>query len=169
MAQWTIETYVPHNEALRAAEKELQAERDRRYAEVALEKEKALRIKEEADKVALALARDIQTYKDMKANELREQIASERGLYATKNDLQSLGEKFDASHKPVVEFMATAIGNRSGTSDTRVLIAWAVALLVGLISIGTFVFRSPAVPIAPQIIYVPAQPGTLIPTQPPQK
>ncbi len=65
------------------------AANDRRYAEVNVEREKALKIKEEADKAALGLAREIQTYKDEKANQLREQINSERGVYATKEDLQS--------------------------------------------------------------------------------
>jgi len=62
---------------------------DRRYSEVNVEREKALKIKERADEVALGLAREIQTYKDEKANELREQINSERGIYATRNELQA--------------------------------------------------------------------------------
>jgi hypothetical protein len=62
-------------------------ERDRRYAEVAVEREKALSIKETADTRALELASQIQTYKDEKANELRSQIESERGSYATKDEV----------------------------------------------------------------------------------
>jgi hypothetical protein len=50
---------------------ELDNERDRRYAEVNVEREKALKIKETADSEALKLARDIQTYKDEKSNQLR--------------------------------------------------------------------------------------------------
>ena len=65
---------------------------DRRYSEVNIEKEKALKIKEEADKIALGLARNIQTYKDEKANELRSQIEGERGLYLTR-------EEYDAKHQ----------------------------------------------------------------------
>ena len=68
---------------------------DKRYAEVNIEKEKALkikdegdrearRIKDEADRTALGLAREIQIYKDEKANELREQISNERGSYPTR-------------------------------------------------------------------------------------
>ena len=92
---WTIATYAAHNEALRAAEVKFQEERDRRYMEVDIEKEKALKIKETADLAALQLARDIQIYKDEKANELREQINSERGLYVTRTDLAFVVEKFD--------------------------------------------------------------------------
>jgi len=79
-----------HLEALRAADMRFNEERDRRYAEVNVEREKALKIKETADLAALQLAREIQTYKDEKANELREQINSERGLYATNKDIDPI-------------------------------------------------------------------------------
>jgi preprotein translocase subunit SecF len=79
-----------HLEALRAADMRFNEERDRRYAEVNIEREKALKIKETADLAALQLAREIQTYKDEKANELREQINSERGLYATNKDIDPI-------------------------------------------------------------------------------
>ena len=58
--------------AIRQGDLSVQRERDRRYAEVALEKEKALKVREEADNKALDLARQIQTYKDEKANQLRD-------------------------------------------------------------------------------------------------
>jgi len=74
-------------------------ERDRRYAEKDIEREKALRIKDEADKAALGLAREIQTYKDEKANELREQINSERGLYVTHQEI-----------KPIFDYIAAQSG-----------------------------------------------------------
>jgi preprotein translocase subunit SecF len=79
-----------HLEALRAADMRFEEERDRRYSEVNIEREKALKIKETADLAALQLAREIQTYKDEKANELREQINSERGLYATNKDIDPI-------------------------------------------------------------------------------
>jgi hypothetical protein len=93
---WTVETWAAHTEALREGDLRFDEERDRRYTEVSIEKEKALKIKETADLAALGLAREIQTYKDEKANELREQINSERGLYATKDDLQAAVEKIEA-------------------------------------------------------------------------
>ncbi len=77
-----------HLEALRHADHNFLEERDRRYAEVNIEREKALKIKETADLAALQLAREIQSYKDEKANQLREQINSERGLYATNKDIE---------------------------------------------------------------------------------
>lgn len=109
--QWTISNYVIHNEALRMANKELQAERDRRYAEVDIEKEKALKIKEAGDLAALQLARDIQTYKDRQANELREQIGSERGLYVTQ-----------AEFKPVLQFVAGQLARTGATSPVIALL-----------------------------------------------
>ncbi len=92
---WTTETWAIYSEAIRHAEQRFDEERDRRYAEVGVEKEKALKIKETADLAALGLARDIQSYKDEKANELRSQIESERGHYATRQDISTLSEKFE--------------------------------------------------------------------------
>ena len=60
-------------------------ERDRRYTEVRAATDKALQVASEKDALALGLAREIQTYKDEKANELRSQIEGERGNYATKS------------------------------------------------------------------------------------
>ena len=37
-SKWTLEAYVKHNESMRAMEEKLQIERDRRYAEVNVEK-----------------------------------------------------------------------------------------------------------------------------------
>ena len=79
-----------HLAALRTADMRFEDERDRRYSEVNIEREKALKIKETADLAALQLAREIQTYKDEKANELREQINSERGLYVTNKDIEPI-------------------------------------------------------------------------------
>jgi hypothetical protein len=73
-------------------------ERDRRYSEVSHEREKALKIKEEADKVALDLAREIQTYKDEKA----------------RTDLRAITDKFDAVMKPVLEYIASQQGSGRG-------------------------------------------------------
>lgn len=93
---WTIETYVLHNEDMRAAEKELETERDRRYAEVNVEKEKALKIKETADRDALDLARERQREKDAQSDALRDKTLSQSGIYATNTDL---GKAIDALKK----------------------------------------------------------------------
>lgn len=160
--KWSIESYAAHNEALRIAEEKLQTERDRRYAEVKAAEEKALLVKQRADDQALSLAREIQTYKDEKANELREQIGRERGMYATKADIAAITEKFEALNKPVVEFMAQAMGRGSGMSSTWSMIALGVSLLIGLLALGSFAFKSSGS--TPQVIVVPA-PVVSPPTQ----
>lgn len=111
---WTLEAYIAHNEAIRAKDEQFNNERDRRYTEVGVEREKALKIKETADLAALGLAREIQTYKDEKANELREQISSERGNYATKDDLMAAVSKLEVMVKPLSEFILAQQGRQQG-------------------------------------------------------
>lgn len=128
-------TLREYYEALRAADERFAAERDRRYAEVAVEREKALKIKDEADKAALGLAREIQTYKDEKANDLREQIGSERGHYASKEDLGGLGDKIDAILKPLIEYVAGQQGRGAGLSAGWGYLLGAVGLVAAVISV----------------------------------
>ncbi len=116
---WTIETYAAHNEALREAEKALQDERDRRYAEVSLEREKALAIKEKADEAARILVAENQAYRDEKGNELREQINRERLLYATKDELQNVTEKLEV----LIGTRAQGVGLSASTLQAVVLVA----------------------------------------------
>ena len=108
-----------HLEALRAADAATAAERDRRYAEVAVEREKALRIKETADLAALELARQIQTYKDQQHNGLLQQIDRERARYPTKDDLSAAVDKMQAQIVPLAEYVAAQQGRSGGESDTR--------------------------------------------------
>jgi vacuolar-type H+-ATPase subunit H len=138
---WTIDTLHAYMLALREADSELQRERDRRYTEIAQEREKALKIKETADRDALGLAREIQTYKDEKANELREQISSERGLYATKDDVAAAVGKLEAVIKPLIESNATHQGDRSGRlSQQQMFMVVLPGLVIALITIiGTVV------------------------------
>jgi multidrug efflux pump subunit AcrB len=139
---WTLSTLHQHFDALRVADERfyterdrryaevtvererMATERDRRYAEVSVEREKALKIKEVADLAALQLAREIQTYKDEKANELREQISSERGHYASKDDLANVADKLEAQLKPITDYMASSQGRVGGHADsTRNILA----------------------------------------------
>ena len=118
---WTIETYAIYVDAMQKAEERFMEERDRRYTEVNIEKEKALKIKETADLAALQLARDIQIYKDEKANELREQIGSERGLYVTRPEL-----------KPLMDYVSLMQGREKG-------IGLSANVLVGVVTVGAAV------------------------------
>jgi hypothetical protein len=131
---WTIETYSAHNEALRAAAKELAEERDRRYSEVDIEKEKALKIKETADLAALSLARDIQIYKDEKANELRSQIERERGTYTTQTELRGAVEKIEARLDPLVSYMSALQGRREGIGASTAVLYSALILALAIIT-----------------------------------
>ena len=110
-------------------------ERDRRINEVNIEREKALKIKETADLAALGLAREIQTYKDEKANELRSQIERERGNYASRAELQSLGEKFETQLKPLSDYVTGQLsGPRAITTGMLI-----TALFIGIAAIGVIV------------------------------
>ncbi len=110
-------------------ESALQKANDRRYAEVNIEREKALKIKEEADKAALGLAREIQTYKDEKANELREQINSERGLYTSKTELVAAVEKVEALISPLTAYVNSQRGRSGGIGASWGVLISAISLL----------------------------------------
>ncbi len=99
----TVREYL---EVLRAADQRLADERDRRYAEVAEHRERALRAKERADQRALNLTQAAQQYRDEQANRLREQYVGERGKYITKSDHEALIERIDVAIKPLAEFVA---------------------------------------------------------------
>jgi phage-related minor tail protein len=107
-------------------------ERDRRINEVNIEREKALKIKETADLAALGLAREIQTYKDEKANELRSQIERERGNYASRSDLLALGDKFEAQLKPLAEYMTRQQGRSSGIGSSAAALYSIAVILIAL-------------------------------------
>lgn len=110
-------------------------ERDRRYAEVAEEREKALKIKETADLAALQLAREIQTYKDEKANELREQINRERGLYATKDDVANAVRELSATIKPLADYVSSQTGRAGGIGATYGWLISAVGTIVAVMTV----------------------------------
>ena len=132
-------TLKKHLIALEVERGKFETERDRRYAEVNTEKEKALKIKETADLTALQLAREIQTYKDEKANELREQINSERGRYASKDDLLNASEKLEATIKPLSDFLASQQGKDTGSKDTKLNINYVLTAAVTLAAVITLI------------------------------
>ncbi len=106
-------------------------ERDRRYTEVKAADAMALKIKEQADRDAAGLERENRAYKDEKANNLREQIGGERGLYALKTDVQQLIERFDLSLKPINDYIS---GTRGKVSITGPLWGLAGAVLVAVLA-----------------------------------
>lgn len=132
---WTLSAYVAHNEALRVAEDKFQTERDRRYAEVRAEADKAIQIKESADLAALQLAREIQSYKDEKANELREQINAERGLYPTRTELLTAIDSLNLQIRPLAEYVASQQGRSSGLESGWKVLIGAVGLFATIVSL----------------------------------
>lgn len=128
---------LEHWAALREADWRLHAERDRRYAEVGLEREKALKIKETADLAALQLAREIQTYKDEKANELRSQIERERGSYVTRAELHAATEKIEVMVGPLAVWVAGQQGRSSGLSAGWGFLVGAIGVAAAVVSLLT--------------------------------
>lgn len=105
-AGWTLETLKEHFDDLRAAD------------------QRALQIKEVGDGKALDLQKETQQYKDEKANELREQINSERNLYVTR-----------AEFKPVLDYIAAEQGKSTGLNAAWVLVSGAIVVAVAIIGI----------------------------------
>lgn len=118
MSEWTVDTLKQYNDALRAAD------------------QRALQIKETADEKALDLSAEVQRYKDEKANELRSQIEREQGERATKIELQALGEKLEATIKPLSDYVHSQQGRSSGTSA---LVAWGFAAVTVLVSLAAVI------------------------------
>jgi hypothetical protein len=126
--------------ALSDCERRVLTERDRRYTEVAQEREKALQIKQTADEKALVLVAENQAYKDEKANNLREQIGGERGLYPTKEDLSSSTREIMAAVQPTIDWVTRQQG-RTGTISLTSIVAGATifgivfGVVVGIIGL----------------------------------
>ena len=161
VSSWTVDSLKAFQEAVSALELRLfeertlrlqdridaddrfQSERDRRYAEVALEREKALKIKEQADRDALGLAREIQTYKDEKANELREQISRERGEYVTQSQLKGVTDKVEATMKPVLDYVSSQQGRSGGLNQGWTVLVAMVGLVATILGIFAFTRGAP--------------------------
>lgn len=105
-SDWTVETLKEHIEALRAAD------------------QRALQIKEEGDAKALNLQKETQQYKDEKANQLREQINSERGLYVTKAEL-----------KPFTDYITAQQGASKGLQTSWGYLTGVIGLAIGVIGV----------------------------------
>ncbi len=151
---WTIATYAAHNEALRTAEEKLQNERDRRYAEVKAAEEKALRVKEEADRTALGLQRENQQYRDEKANELRSQIERERGLYVTRAELGGATDKIEATISPVLTYVAGQQGRREGIGQGSTVLYSVLILAVAIVTAFILYSSHRSQPSAPSTVTV---------------
>jgi hypothetical protein len=140
-SEYGMITYASHNEAMRIAEHRFQDERDRRYTEVNVEKEKALKIKETADLAALSLARESQVYKDQQADVMREKNLAASGVYATNADLTTAVDKIEKALKPVFEFISSQQGIDRGSSNATGKMYMNVGMIVGAITIISFLLN----------------------------
>jgi hypothetical protein len=127
---WTLTAYIAHNEAIRVAGQRFEDERDRRYTEVNIEKEKALKIKETADLAALQLARESQAYKEQQNDALRDKSLRDSGIYATNDGvthaINELRTSFTDALKPLVDFVSSQGGRGGGVKATWTTIYMAV-------------------------------------------
>ena len=138
---WTIESYIAYNEAMRAADEKLRVETDRRYAEVNVEKEKALKIKETADLAALELARESQKYKEERNDAMREQSIGDRGAYATHADVAMVVDRMERALKPLVEFVNSQQGADRGISETTNKLNDNIGLIIALVGVAFLVIN----------------------------
>ena len=158
-SEWTVATYAAHNEAMRISDRDhneamrlsdvahnehLRDADDRRYAEVNVEKEKALLIKTTADDEAMRLARESQVYKDQQTDVMREKNLAASGVYATNADLAALVtatnasltavvDKIEKSLKPVFEFVSAQQGMDKGATETKGSLYATIALICTVI------------------------------------
>lgn len=143
-----LAVYAAHNEQIRALEAKLSEEKfkriedaailnDRRYGEVNVEKEKALKIKETADLTALELARESQVYKDERNDAMREQSLKDNGIYATRDDLAEVVRGMEKALKPLVDYVSGQQGAVQGSKFTAGKIIAGITL--GATIIGVFV------------------------------
>lgn len=132
---WSMQAYILHNEAMRDAAQRFSDERDRRYAEVNVEREKALKIKETADLAALSLARESQVYKDQQADIMREKNIAASGIYATNADLANVVDKIEKKLTPIVDFINTQQGQAKGSDFTWGKIFATIAAVAAIVGV----------------------------------
>ena len=128
---------------MRLADKEFQAERDKRYAEGNELRAMALKIKETADANALELASESQTYKEARNDAMREQNLKETGVYATRDDLAIAFDKSSknltgamdeirTTLKPIIDHIAVEKKNDMSIGKLFAIIT-AVGVVMGII------------------------------------
>lgn len=122
---WTVTTLKMYYDALLAAN-------DRRLSEVKVENEKALIIKNTADKDALSLARESQTYKEQQNDALRDKNLQDSGVYAKNSDVAQMIGDLKKSLDPFLDYVTAQQGGaQNGNSiwtKSTTLIASVVAI-----------------------------------------
>jgi hypothetical protein len=126
-----------HLTALRVADEKFAAERDRRYSEVADERAKALQIKDEADKTALSLARQINDLHLTNLNGEQARLLADRERYLSREVFDQEQKTF-SSWRDVVNG-ALALGTGKGLGSREV-----VAYLLAAAAIGFSLWQAVA-------------------------
>lgn len=114
---WTLATFKEYSDARALAEERFADERDRRYTEVNIEKEKALKIKETADLAALSLARESQTYKEQQNDALRDKNLQDSGVYAKNSDVAQMIGDLKKSLDPFLDYVTAQQGSTTNTNS----------------------------------------------------
>jgi hypothetical protein len=135
---WTISTLKEHWDTVDAANRRFEDERDRRYTEVNIEKEKALKIKETADLAALSLARESQTYKEQQNDALRDKNLSESGVYATNSGVAQAIGKLEQKLDPIFEFISAQKG---GTQQGNTIWTKSTTLVASIVAIAALAYN----------------------------
>lgn len=124
-----------HLEALRNADLRFDSERDRRLTEVAVEREKALKIKEEADKDALELDRQIRAYKDEKQNEFRGALDDLSQQMATRRELEDVKVQIQTALKPLVDYVSAQQGRSQGIGVSANVLVGGLYLIIAVVGL----------------------------------
>jgi sulfur relay (sulfurtransferase) DsrC/TusE family protein len=104
----------------------LMEERDRRYTEVGLERDKALKVKEQGDATALVLAAENQRLRDDVHNNVLNFLRDDRNTYATREEI-----------KPLVAFMQSQQGAKSGIDEVRTDSTSSRTFIIGIVAAAT--------------------------------
>jgi Zn-dependent M32 family carboxypeptidase len=134
---WTIDTLKEYSDAQRRAEERFADERDRRYTEVNIEKEKALKIKETADLAALSLARESQTYKEQQNDALRDKNLQDSGVYAKTSDV---AEMFNDLAKKLDPFLSYVTAQQGSSSQGEKIWGKGTTLMAGFVGLAGLIY-----------------------------
>jgi hypothetical protein len=118
--------------ALRSVDEKLCNERDRRYEEVQVERDKAAALHRQLTDRALELARVNQLAKDVEHNGLIGQLREQRLDLASKTDLLSAVSKIEVAMEPLKSYVTSQTARGQGLSQWY---GWIVAAIASIISI----------------------------------
>lgn len=106
------------------------------------------------------------------ANEWRSAMMDREIKFASRTETENEFKNLRAELAGLKEYRASGAGAHQQQSDNRAWLAAAVSVILLMMAVATFFLKSssasPPAPSVPQVIYVPAPAGALLPTTPPQ-